>query len=242
MSKKKQPKFKLGDTVVIKMYGTVGNITDIKFLDGSYVYEVNYSEGLYLEKTLQSIEEFEGDLLFQKEQIDIEYKYIIGDLVQVEGYPYDYFKVIGYRTEIWRYKENAWEDVIYELSRISDGEWLEAHEEELTLLADAKKADEIIQKLGLFLSTKNNELAIIAKQNNQDKGERDMTMTKNEKKEMIDGLLDLYNDYCRLYEQFGDDEYQHIMKIALAKIEKAAKEVYPPHKNKQSKDTASYDL
>lgn len=32
------------------MYGTVGNITDVKFLDGAYVYEVNYSEGLYIEK------------------------------------------------------------------------------------------------------------------------------------------------------------------------------------------------
>ncbi len=59
---------------------------------------------------------------------------------------------------------------------------------------------------------KENELAIIAKQNNPGKGEREMTMTKDEKKEMIDGLLDLYNDYCKLYEHFGDDEYRHIMK------------------------------
>lgn len=235
MGKKNQPKFKLGDTVVIIMYGTVGNITDIKYLDGSYVYEVNYSEGLYIEKTLQSITEYEGEILYQQEQIDIEYKYIIGDLVQVDGYEYDYFKIIGYRTEIWRYKENAWEDVIYELSRISDGEWLEAHEEELTLVADAKRADAIIQKLGLLLSNKNNELTIIAKQNNPGKGERDMTMTKNEKMEMIDGLLDLYNDYCKLFHQFGDDEYQHIMKIALAKIEKAAEEIYPGHKKEHTK-------
>lgn len=235
MGKKKQPKFKLGDTVVITMYGTVGNITDIKFLDGAYVYEVNYSEGLYIEKTLQSINEYEGEILYQKEQINIEYKFLLGDLVQVDGYEQDYFKIIGYRTEIWRYKENAWEDVIYELSRISDSEWLEAHEEELTLIADAKRADGIIQKLGLLLSKKNNELAIIDKQNNPGKGERDMTMTKNEKKEMIDGLLDLYNDYCKLYEHFGDDEYRHIMKIALAKIEKAAEEIYPDHKKKQTK-------
>ncbi|MFJ7682624.1 hypothetical protein [Peribacillus butanolivorans] len=32
MGKKKQPKFKIGDTVVIIMYGTVGKITDINFL------------------------------------------------------------------------------------------------------------------------------------------------------------------------------------------------------------------
>jgi hypothetical protein len=32
MDKKKKPKFKIGDTVVITMYGTVGKITDIIFL------------------------------------------------------------------------------------------------------------------------------------------------------------------------------------------------------------------
>lgn len=55
---------------------------------------------------------------------------------------------------------------------------------------------------------------------------------------MIDGLLDLYNDYCKLYEHFGDDEYRHIMKIALAKIEKAAEEIYPDHK--KSKRSEKY--
>ncbi len=37
MGKKKQPKFKLGDTVVITMYGTVGKITDVKF----FIYWLN---------------------------------------------------------------------------------------------------------------------------------------------------------------------------------------------------------
>lgn len=32
MGKDKQPKFSIGDTVVITIYGTVGKITDIKFL------------------------------------------------------------------------------------------------------------------------------------------------------------------------------------------------------------------
>ncbi len=77
--------------------------------------------------------------------------YLLGDLVKWMDMNRIIFKIIGYRTEIWRYKENAWEDVIYELSRISDGEWLEAHEEELTLIADAKRADGIIKKLGLLL-------------------------------------------------------------------------------------------
>ena len=115
MGKNKQPKFNIGDTVVITIYGTVGKITDVKLLDGAYVYEVNYSDGLYVEKILEHIDDYDGEILFEKEQINIEYKFLIGDLVQVDGYEYDYFKIVGYRTEIWRYKDNAWEDVIYEL-------------------------------------------------------------------------------------------------------------------------------
>ena len=153
MEKRKKPKFNIGDTVVITIYGTVGKVTDVKWLDGLHVYEINKSEGLYLESSLQMLSEYEGKLL-EKEQIDIEYKFFFGDLVQVKGYGSDLFKVVGFRTEIWRYKEDAWEDVIYELSRIKDGEWLEAGEEEMTLVADSESAETFIQKLGLLFSAK----------------------------------------------------------------------------------------
>ena len=234
MAKNKQPKFKIGDTVVITIYGTVGKITDVKFLDGTYVYEVNYSDGLYVEKTLEHIDDYDGEILFEKEQINIEYKFLIGDLVQVDGYEHDYFKIVGYRTEIWRYKDNAWEDVIYELTRISDSEWLEAHEEEMTLIAEATRAEAIIQKLELLYSAnKKATEQSIAKQNNPRKGENDKKMTTKEQKQHIDGLLDLYNDYRRLFQEFGDDEYRHIMNIALGNLRKATEELYPSQ-NKQT--------
>ena len=236
MGKNKQPKFSIGDTVVITIYGTVGKITDVKFLDGAYVYEVNYSDGLYVEKTLEHIDDYDGEILFEKEQINIEYKFLIGDLVQVDGYEYDYFKIVGYRTEIWRYKDNAWEDVIYELTRISDHEWLEAHEEEMTLIAEATRAEAIIQKLEiLYSSNKKGTEQIIAKQNNPRKGENNKNMTTKEQKQHIDGLLDLYNDYRRLFQEFGDDEYRHIMNIALGKLRKATEDLYPNHEKKQTK-------
>lgn len=230
----KQPRFKKGDTVVITIYGTVGKITDVKFLDGTYLYEVNYSDVLYFEKTLEHIDEYDGEIVFEKEQIHIEYKFLIGDLVQVDGYEHDYFKIVGYRTEIWRYKDNAWEDVIYELTRISDSEWLEAHEEEMTLIADAARAESIIQKLELLYSAnkKANEQTIF-KQNNPRKGES-KKMTTKEQKQLIDGLLDLFNDYSRLYHEFGDEEYRHIMNIALGKLHKATEELYPKMEKKQT--------
>ncbi|MDN3019386.1 hypothetical protein PH210_24750 [Paenibacillus sp. BSR1-1] len=220
MTKRKKPKYKIGDTVVITIYGTVGRVTDVKWLDGKYVYEVNKSDGLFIEEALQLLSEYDGTIM-EQEQIDIEYKFFIGDLVQVAGYGADLFKVVGFRTEIWRYKDDAWEDVIYELSRVSDGEWLEAGEEELTLVADAESADTFIQKLGLLYlvnkqekPTKNPNL-----QNMVRKAEFEEIERKKEKKELIDNLLDIFNDYRILYELFHDQEYYQVMRVILRKLE-----------------------
>ncbi|HEY2421385.1 MAG TPA: hypothetical protein VGI04_08220 [Neobacillus sp.] len=220
MAKRKKPKYKIGDTVVISMYGTVGRITDVKWLEGKYVYEVNKSEGLFLESGLQILSEYDGNVM-EKEQIDIEYRFFFGDLVQVSGYAADLFKVVGFRTEIWRYKEDAWEDVIYELSRVSDGEWLEAGEEELTLVADAESADTFIQKLGLLYLVNKQEknLNQPKSQNIVRKAESEEIERKKEKKTLIDNLLDIYNDYQILFELFHDQEYYQVMRVILRKLE-----------------------
>lgn len=219
MDKKKKPKFKIGDTVVITMYGTVGKITDIKWLDGKYLYEVNNSEGLYVEAGLQLLSEYKGKIV-EQEQIDIEYKFFFGDLVQVSGYGSELFKVVGFRTEIWRYKEDAWEDVVYELSRVRDGEWLEASEEELTLVADAESADTFIQKLGLLymINKQQNPIKLPKLQNILRKAEVEEMERKKEQKELIDSLLDIYNDYRILYEMFHDQEYYQVMRVVLRKL------------------------
>ncbi|MBY0122734.1 hypothetical protein [Bacillus sp. S/N-304-OC-R1] len=224
MNERKKSKFNIGDTVVITIYGTVGKITDIKWLDGMYVYEVNKSEGLFMESSLKMLSEYQGEII-EKEQIDIEYKYLIGDLVQVKGYGADLFRVVGFRTEIWRYKEDAWEDIIYELTRISDGEWLEAGEEELTLVADAESADAFIQKLGLlYLLNKKEKLPKLIEEKGHTfrKAEKEILADLREKKLLIDGLLDIYNDYRILYEMFQDEEYRHIMRIVLRKLKQIA--------------------
>ena len=220
MAKRKKPKYKIGDTVVITMYGTVGRVTDVKWLDGKYVYEVNKSDGLFVESGLQILSEYDGTVV-EQEQIDIEYKFFFGDLVQVSGYGADLFKVVGFRTEIWRYKEDAWEDVIYELSRVSDGEWLEAGEEELTLIADAESADTFIQKLGLlYLVNKKEKTVSTPKiQNVVRKAEFEEIERKKEKKQLIDDLLDIYNDYQILYELYHDQEYYQVMRVILRKLE-----------------------
>lgn len=41
-----------------------------------------------------------------------------------------------------------------------------------------------------------------------------------EKKELIDGLLDIYNDYKNLYELFQDEYYKKMMELILRNLGK----------------------
>jgi hypothetical protein len=221
MSKRKKPKYTIGDKVVIIAFGTIGEITDIKWIDGKYIYEINTNEGLYIEERLQLLSEYEGEVI-DREQIAIEYEFLFGDIVQVEGYGTDLFKVIGFRTEIWRYQEDSWEDVIYELSRITDGEWLEAGQEEMTLVAEAEHAEAFLQNLGyLYMMDKEKQTLRLPepkrKLENQTINKIEL---EHKQKVMIDNLLDVYNDYERLYEMFQDQEYIKIKQGVLRKLKR----------------------
>lgn len=107
MARKKQPKYNVGDIVVITLYGTVGKITNMKILDGVYVYEVNNHDGFYVEQTLQHVSE-QDMKKGETEWIELNYHFTFGDLVQVTGYDKDVFRIVGFRTEVWRYKNDAW--------------------------------------------------------------------------------------------------------------------------------------
>ncbi|MFC3885214.1 hypothetical protein ACFOU2_17745 [Bacillus songklensis] len=220
MSEGKKPKFKIGDTVVITIHGTVGTITDIKIMDGKFVYEVNDSEGLFLEETIQLLEDYKGKILIQ-ERVDIEYQFFFGDVVQVSNYGKDLFKIIGIRTEIWRYYEDAWEDVVYELSRISDGEWLEASEEELILVSSHDKAEKYLQSIGiLYLGKEIDKTELLPTMKKSNEQQKDQERIRKERSEIINGLLDVYNDYHTLYRMFSDDEYLEVMNLVLKHLKK----------------------
>ena len=130
-------------------------------------------------------------------------------------------RLSGFEQKFGATREDAWEDVIYELSRISDGEWLEAGEEEMTLVADAESADTFIQKLGLLYLVNNEEkqqVAVSKTQNMVRKAELDAIERKKEKKQLIDNLLDIYNDYKILNTMFLDQEYYQVMRVILRKL------------------------
>lgn len=208
MARKKQPKYNVGDIVVITLYGTVGKITNMKVLDGVYVYEVNNHDGFYVEQTLQHVTE-QDMKKSDTEWIELNYNFTFGDLVQVTGYDKDVFRIVGFRTEVWRYKNDAWEDTIYELSRITDGEWLEADESDLTLLANAQTANAILKKMKQDKAGMNKlDLGKLKSINNSKK-----VSVKTNRQEIIDGLLDIYNDYQLLFDTFKDEEYKIVMDV-----------------------------
>ncbi|RLQ95203.1 hypothetical protein [Falsibacillus albus] len=202
MDKSQTPKFQIGDTIVVTLYGTVGKVTNIKELDDQFLYEVNYNEGLFTEQSLILLSDYEGSLV-DSEQIDIEYKFFFGDLVQVKGYGNDLFKVVGFRTEIWRYKEDAWEDIIYELTRLIDGEWLEADEDELILIADSEHAETVVKKYGWVYPQKKTKL---------------LPQPANKHQDNVDRLLDTFNDYQILYAMFSDPIYKKKQKNILQQL------------------------
>ncbi|MFC4322800.1 hypothetical protein [Litchfieldia salsa] len=231
---KKEPRFKVGDIVVITQYGTVGTVTDIEKVDNHYFYKVNHGQHFYLESSLNSISTYQGGEI-EIEQLEVQFQYYFGDLVFVKGYGEAIFKIVGIRTEIWRYKEGSFEEIVYELSRLSDGEWLEASEEELILIADSENAEIFLQKLTLYYLIKKEKksMELHAIMDMSKKTEKEIIKLQKEKEEIVDGLLDVYNDYKYLYEVFGDDKYKKVMDLALKNLDKYIQNHYSLDGNKE---------
>lgn len=208
-----KPKFLIGEPVIIEKTGTVSKIAKIHRVDGRWYYELIDQNELYLEKSLSSC--VDKKILFNREKVDIEYKFHFGDIVSVKGYPDELFVIIGFRAEIWRYKDSAWEDIIYELSHIQDGSWLEASQDELTFVA--KDAHQLVQ---LSKATYNKTKIQSSKRN-----------TKEKELINIDKLLDMYNDYRHLYEMFGEISYKRKMKEILIKLEALSQHPFPRDSN-----------
>ncbi|MGD6815887.1 hypothetical protein [Metabacillus sp. 84] len=219
----KYPKFKMGEVVVIVLYGTVGTVTNVYKLNQSFLYEVNHGDVLFYESALSFYKEYEGKI-FEIERIEVEYQFAIGDLVQVKGYGSDLFKIVGLRTEIWRYMEDGWEDMVYELMRVADGEWLEAAEEELLLVMSNNETEKSLHQIMLMLNKEGAEEGAREETSGTALTGVSYSLEKPEKErepgQLINDLLDIYNDYRELYIRFGDDEYNEMMQMVLASLKR----------------------
>ncbi|MGM0873862.1 MAG: hypothetical protein ACQEWV_03515 [Bacillota bacterium] len=202
------------------MYGTVGIITKLHQIDQHFVYEVNHGEILFFENALQLFSDYDGTII-ETEKISIDVLYQIGDIVLVKGYGSSLFRIVGIRTEIWRYADDGWEELTYELTRMSDGEWLEATEDEMSLMISNQEAETLMQQLHLkntVLDESRYSNSIISNQISSD----DTKASKEiqDQKEMIDELLDIYNDYKALYQMFGEPEYKDMMNFIVKSLKR----------------------
>jgi hypothetical protein len=218
MDFQQKPKFSIGDIVVNMLYGTVGTITDIKILEGTFLYEVNHSNSLFMEQSLVLLSEFDGHLLVT-EEIEIELPYFFGEIVQVKDLGSEYYKIVGVRTEIWRYQDEGWEEIIYELSRLSDGKLHEATPDELIPLSPNDHSLVFSQDIHWISPILIDKLEWEEQITMYRKSEKERLRSKQEQKEIIDGLLDIYNDYKRLYEWFHDEEYKKVMEMTLKNLQ-----------------------
>ncbi|WAA11060.1 hypothetical protein [Fervidibacillus albus] len=202
-----QPKYRAGELVRIERESTVGKVMRHFRIDQNWYYLLEGRTELFLEDSLSPVQD-EKKQLEKKETIFLKYKFQIGDIVRVKEYGEDLFTIIGFRAELWRYKDSAWEDIIYELSRVTDGQWLEASEEELIYITNEKNAKKLLQQ-------KNEKKQLLPSSKRATGRRREITD--------IDELLDMYNDYQYLFLNFGEAIYKRKMKEILKKLEALAK-------------------
>jgi hypothetical protein len=72
-------------------------------------------------------------------------EYNFGDLVKVAGYFPRIFEVDGRRIEHWQYKGEEWVDIVYEVYDVMSADWIECCEDDITLVAEADKAEEYLE-------------------------------------------------------------------------------------------------
>lgn len=205
-------KFTIGDVVVNTLYGTVGAITDVQYIDGVFLYEVNHSASLFMEQSLVLLSEFSGDVWITDE-MEIELPFFLGELVHVHNYDNDVFKIIGVRTEIYRYQEEGWEEIVYELKRLTDGLEIEASIEDVISIASSEEPSVVVlQNITLLGYIGRHEPYPL------------LPAVPPAPTESVDQLLDMYNDYRRLYEWFGDEQYKQQMEMTLITLQKLVRE------------------
>jgi hypothetical protein len=164
--------------------------------------------------------------------------FAFGDLVRVNGYWPRVFKVLGYREEHYYYPDEQWTELVYELSDAITAEWLEADEEDLSLVASTEDADEYLavnphqyEAPSLIMPDWASMFLFGGETVSKQKEPRKPTarelsakVAEERKKarkahvDKIDRLLDELNDYRRLAAQFDDEEYKARVEFIRLKL------------------------
>ncbi|WP_342468220.1 hypothetical protein NSS78_16405 [Bacillus sp. FSL W8-0920] len=161
--------------------------------------------------------------------------YKTGDLVSVEGYKGRVFYVDCARYIEETSKEAVFNYIEYDLYDAINGEWLEAFESDMALVASALVAEDFLADFNLedypparstvYLINYETEAADMAAKE-QPKTPRQLSAIEAEKRkqerkeaaERVDILLDTYNSYKASFEMAGDESLKTKMDDVLAKL------------------------
>jgi hypothetical protein len=153
-----------------------------------------------------------------------------GDIVKVNGYYPRLFEIDGRRTEHWQYANEDWTDVIYEVYDVVSCDWIECAEEDITLVAEAAKAEEYLaanppdyeapekpldtSDWAIDISKYFGGVTNMAKQERKPTARELSAMEADRRKaerkergEQIDNLLDLRNWAAGMLEKTGNEAY-----------------------------------
>lgn len=120
----------------------------------------------------------------KREDEGFERHYDIGDFVKINGYGDSVWEVDGYAYSQYRYKDEAWDELTYELTCVVSphdsevGDYNEAYDEDLTLECGADKTKAYMARIARKARSAPN----------------------------TDKLLAELSDITRLRKMFGDDE------------------------------------
>jgi hypothetical protein len=161
-----------------------------------------------------------------------------GDLVRVDGYGDRVFEVLGYRIESHYYPQQPYyTEVVFDLLDVHTNEYLEADENDLTLVCREAEAEQYIAKMPLPQSQAQVILYLAEPSATAEQTQRKLTPREESsreaelrkelrklKAEIIDDLLDRIRDYRRLYAMFGDEEFNDVVFALEAEINKLNEE------------------
>lgn len=128
-------------------------------------------------------------------------KFNFGDIVRVKGYETELFQIACFTSVYYHYPDALYKEYTYELSRIPDEEWLEAFEEELTLVCTAEQAQDLLRSYQAK-SRSNTQAPPFPSIRDQ-----------------IDKLLDDHITFMELYSLLGDEEYKALAYLAFEELQ-----------------------
>ncbi len=169
-----------------------------------------------------------------------------GDLVHVDGYDDRPFFVDSWVIETHYTPDAEWSEVWFDVTCAWTGEYHMAELDDIMRICGAEQADdylmyyapnppiqpEIKPDIGKLISEGFERGVLEMRKPERQPTQRELSSmeaerrkkARKERKEKIDALLDEYNDYKRLADEFGDEEYKARVEYISGKLAELAEE------------------